>query len=338
MKRFICFLTAVALLCCSSAALAYTKNSDGLYVDSSGNVIDELWDEAGGLYIVNGVGYSIVNADEEEPSSGVQQNEDGSITVESGTIQSDDPSSSGESGHLTQSEWAARWAKYTAANGTTTGTVYLSETGEAIPAEILALGLGRSTIRINKEKLVVPTASLRWDTEAPKEKALAVVTLSKSPKLSYVTLRAKKSQKSFVMGHCNKGRVLRVISTGKTWTMVDDAGIRGYVLTSGLTFYENTPRNYAAGIITVKGKTPSGNYVHVRTSPSGKSGYVRDQETSKAVEYPVGTPITVFAKDEKWCEIDVEGFHCYILTEFVTLQEPLVEPEPEQEPEEDPQD
>ncbi|MBQ3705353.1 MAG: hypothetical protein II888_02755 [Clostridia bacterium] len=340
MRRLLSGLSALVLLCAPGFSLAYTKNADGLYVDDSGQVIADYWDDAAGIYIVEGVGYAITDSDSDtgsssyvpspesssgaitvgssdgaaDPTAGLQHNPDGSVTVESGQIQIDDSSS--ESGpHLTEAEWAARWAKYSAKNGTTTGTVYMDSTGNTFPAEILALGLGRSTIQVDGEKMLVATSSLRWDTEAPDDKLLAVVTPKSQ---SYITLRAKKSKKSFVMGHCDKCKVLRVISTGKTWTMVDDEGVRGYVLTSGLTFYDNQPKQYAAGLITIKGKVPRGDdhTVHVRSSNT--------KGARQIAEYNAGTPVTVFSQDEKWTEIDVDGLHCYILSEFVTLQEPLL--------------
>lgn len=351
MKRILSAVLLLALCAMCASAFAYTRNSDGLYVDGSGKVIEELWDDAGGLYIVNGVGYPIEDANsgsgssytppaassssggamvvnssdgDTDPTAGLQHNADGSVTVESGQIQIADPSDGSSGQHLTQEEWAARWAKYTAANGSTTGTVYMDENGNVFPAEIVTMGLGRSTITVDGREMIVPTSSLKWDTEAPDDKVLAVVTPEKQ---SYLTIRAKKSQKSFVLGHSDKCRVLRVIGTGKTWTFVDDNGIRGYVMTSGLTFYDNSPREYAAGIITVKGKTPSGNTVHVRS--------INKNNSRQIAEYPVGTPVTVFAQDDKWSEIDVEGWHCYILSEFVTLEEPLpaIAAEPEEEKE-----
>ena len=308
MKKLFCCPGRAAILSGCTAALAYPQNSEGLYVDDSGNVIADYWDDAAGLYIVDGVGYPIESSDggyypsygtaasssdggmtvsssdgSEDPTAGMQKNADGSVTVTSGQIQIEDSSSSQGSGHLTQEEWEARWAKYTAANGTTTGTVYLDENGEAHPTEIVTLGLGRSTILIEDQEMLVPTSSLKWDTNAPEDKLLAVVTPAKQ---TYLTLRAKKSQKSFVMGHCDKCRVLRVITTGKTWTMVDDNGVRGYVMTSGLTFFDNSPKQYAAGLITVKGKIVRGNTVHIRSA---------NKNTARQIaEYPVGTPITVF--------------------------------------------
>ena len=338
MKRLLTFVSAL-MLCAHASAASYSKNSDGLYVDSNGQVIEDYWDDAAGIYIVEGVGYDITNADasggssyqepapnssgaitvnssdgSSDPTAGLIKNADGSVTVESGQIQVEAPGTQG-SGHLTEAEWAARWAKYSAANGTTTGTVYMDEQGNTLPAEILALGLGRSTIQVDGQTLIVPTSSLRWETEAPEDKVLAVSTPAKQ---TYLTLRAKKSQKAFVMGHCDKCTVVRVISVGKTWTMVDLDGVRGYVLTSGLTFYDNAPKQYAAGIITINGKTPRGKdfTVHVRSSNTNAARQI--------AEYPTGTPVTVFSQDDKWTEIDVNGLHCYIMNKFVTLQEPLI--------------
>ena len=198
--------------------------------------------------------------------------------------------------------------------GVTTGVAYIDGNGASHPATIETLGLGRSTIVVDGTRMLVPTASIVWDTEAPEDKVLAVVTTTKQ---TYATMRAKKSQKAFVMGHAEKCTVLLVISTGKTWTLIDNQGVRGYVLTSTLTFYDNKPRQYAAGIITVKGKaTTKGSTVHVRSSKSNKARQI--------AEFPVGTPISVFEQDEKWSEVDAGGLHCYILSEFVTLQEPLI--------------
>lgn len=335
MKRILSAVTALALACLCASAAAYSKNSQGLYVDGNGQVIADLWDDAAGIYIVNGVGYPIENSDAPssssssapsssgaitvnssdgaaDPTAGLQKNPDGSVTVQSGQVSAPDAGES--SPHLTEAEWAARWAKYAAKNGVTTGTVYMDDAGNVHPAEITELGIARSTILVDGKKITVPTVSLKWDTEAPADKVLAVCTPSKQ---TYLTLRAKKSQKSFVMGHCEKCRVVRVISTGKTWTFVDDGGVRAYVLTSGLTFYANESRQYAEAIITVKGKTPSGNYVHFRTSPSNKG-----RQSLK--EYPVGTSIAVFSQEGDWSEIEVDGYHCWMLSKFVTLKEPLI--------------
>ena len=297
MKRWIACLLAMGMIATLNTALALSKNGEGLYVDANGNVIDESEDEWGthmpGYYIGEGVAYPIdgdsgsssVPAPSYSSSGGMTVsssdgslnslpdtaiiNPDGSVTLQSGSMQIDAGSDGTGSGHLTEAEWAARLAKANAKLGVTTGVAYIDVNGDPHPATIETLGLGRSTIVVDGTRMLVPTASIVWDTEAPEDKVLAVVTTTKQ---TYATMRAKKSQKAFVMGHAEKCTVLLVISTGKTWTLIDNQGVRGYVLTSTLTFYDNKPRQYAAGIITVKGKaTTKGSTVHVRSSKSNKA-------------------------------------------------------------------
>lgn len=312
---------ALALFVGSTCAASYTKNSEGLYVDGNGQVISELWDDAGGLYIVDGVGYPINDADnnpdytptENESSFSVPQNSDGSITVETGQYAAPGETEGGSGQHLTEEEWAARWAKYSSRLGSTTGTVYRTEDGQVFPVEILSLGLGRSTVQIGQDKFLVPTSSLEWDCEVTEDKVLAVVYPKKQ---GHVTLRAKSSAKAFVMAQAAKCSVARVIRSGKTWSLVDVGGTRGYVYTSTLIFYDNKPRQYTTGTITINGKTPRGAdfTVHVRDA-SSKGGQI--------AEFVPGTPITVFALDNQFYEADVEGLHCYIMKDFVTLDAPL---------------
>ena len=342
MKRWTALAAALLLiLAMGTSALALKTNADGLYVDNSGNVINESDSDWGthmpGYYIGNGVAYpisgdndyssgttaptsssdggmTVTSSDGSQNSlpEGAVINLDGSLTIESGTLGTGEPDSQ-SSGHLTEEEWAARLAKARAKLGVTTGIAYVDDNGVSHPAEIETLGLGRSTVLVDGTRMLVPTSMLVWDTEASEDKRLAVVSTGK---LTYATLRAKKSRKAFVMGHCEKCRVLLVIKTGKTWTMVDDHGVRGYVLTSTLSFYDNKPKQYASGMITIKGRAVSDATVHVRSS--------RQNTARQIAEFPVGTLVTVFSQEGKWSEIDVGGWHCYILSEFLTLQEPLL--------------
>ena len=63
MKKLFFLFSVLALVCSASAALAYRQNGEGLYVDDSGNLIEDYWDDAAGIYIVNGVGYAIESAE-----------------------------------------------------------------------------------------------------------------------------------------------------------------------------------------------------------------------------------------------------------------------------------
>ncbi len=349
MKRYIAGLMGLILL--AVGMLAGTASAD--------NIVRTTWkdDETGDTYVdefnyttnqatttvtdakgnVESYTYSIESVSDNtntntttgsSPSSTSNEtvkNADGSITVVSKDQTDADYSNvdtsnsnttsedSSSSGGLTQEEWEARMAKAISANGSLTETVYRDANGNIWPVQVEYMGLGRSSVIVNGEKCLVPTSSLTWVTDAPDNKLLAVVTTEKQ---SYVTMRAKKSQKSFVMNHCEKCQVMRVISTGKTWTMVDCNGMRGYVLTSGLTFYDNAPKEYVAGVVTFRGKTTSRNMIHIRSGTTGSSRQLQ--------EFSCGTPLTIFSRSDKWCEVDVGGWHAYIKSEFVTMDEGAV--------------
>ena len=211
--------------------------------------------------------------------------------------------SPGEGGN--DAAWAVGMARAAAANGSYTPTYYTDPEGNTTEVSVVYMGLARSMIVLDGKKVMVETHTLRWDTEAPENKVLAVVTAK-----NYARLRAKTSSKSLVMDKCYAGQVMRVLGTGKTWTFVDYRGIRGYVLTSSLSFHKNEPREYRTGWVATKsGHTYGNSTVHVRNTPTGK----------QREEYPVGTPITIFEDDGKWCHIEVEGHNCYIKSEFVLV-------------------
>jgi len=310
----------LALVLLSASALANT----GVEYDEEGGVWD--WDHGtytppGGTPVSiteNGVSESSGNNTTVENSDGsitiitgdqdIQVNEDGSITVESGQIQIIEPES--ESPGLTQEEWEARMQRAQEKNGTYTYTVYHAPDGIIHEVQVIYVGLGRSMVLLNGAETLVNTWDLSWETEAPADKVLAVVS---APKNGYANLRSKSSKKAFIMDHCITNKVVRVLATGKNWTKVDYAGMRGYVSTSSLTFYANEPRQYETAKISVKGRTKGTDTVYIRSAAKNNSRHLQD--------YVLGTPLTVFSKDGKWCEVDVEGWHCYILSNYVTYDE-----------------
>ncbi len=327
-KVISCFLALAFLLACCGFSLA----DSGIEYDEDGGV----WNFDTGVYTApDGKTYAIENDDAASSSgsssagvtgaasaasggmtvtdsSGVEipRNADGSITVESGQIQIQDDQPQG-SGGLTQDEWEARMRKAIERNGDYTETWYFGAEKEPIPVEVLYVGLGRSRIAYAGEQFMVNTCDLAWAMDVPAEQALAVVNANRA---GYAALRANTSTKSFVMDHCITGSVVRVLSSGKNWTKVDYRGTRGYVLTSSLVFHSNSLRSYETGKICIDGRTTGRSTINIRANAKNNSRILGD--------YVLGTPLTIFTRNDKWCEVDVEGWHCYILTEYVSLEEP----------------
>jgi len=141
--------------------------------------------------------------------------------------------------------------------------------------------------------------------------SVQVLAVVDANRVGYAALRANTSTKSFILDHCTTGRVVRVLSTGKNWTKIDYDGMRGYVLTSSLEFYPNAIRSYETGLIAYEGRTTGKSTINIRANAKNNSRILGD--------YVLGTPLTIFERDDKWCEVDVAGWHCYILTEYVSL-------------------
>ena len=114
------------------------------------------------------------------------------------------------------------------------------------------------------------------------------------------------------MCHVTTNRVLRVINTGKNWTLVDiDDGPRGFIATRYLTFYPNVAMQYESAKLAVNGKLKGKNPVWIRAEDNNKG--------RRVAQYDPGTPLTVYAQNSKWTEVDVGGYHGYILTKYVLL-------------------
>ena len=205
--------------------------------------------------------------------------------------------------------WQVGMAKAAVKNGTYTPTFYHDAEGKETEVTVVSVGLARSTIVLNGEQAFVDTDTLTWETKAPENKVLAVVKAKR-----YARMRVQPTGKALIMDKCENGMILRVLDTDKNWTFVDYNGLRGYVMTSMLTFYPNEHREYRTGRITTKSGHVKGSVtVHVRNLAKNK----------QMEEYPVGTPLTVFEEDEKWCQVELNGHLCYIKREFMRFDEEL---------------
>ena len=203
-------------------------------------------------------------------------------------------------------------------NGGYTPTVYRDENGVETPVDVVYMGLSRSMVTINGEKQLVETWRLSWETKAPEDKVLAVVH---SPKNSAdVKFHEKKSTKSTNLNKVMTNRVVRVIEYDKNWTLVDidDPEMpRGYISTSYLEFLPNIPMPYRSAKVSAAGKTKGNDTVWIRADDKDNSRHL--------VEFKLGTPLTVYAQNDKWAEVDVGGYHAFILARHVTMDDSAAE-------------
>ena len=255
-------------------------------------------------------GAMVIDTGEADPLAGMQKNEDGSITIESGQGGVDieiEPTRA----PLTAEEWEDLLNRSDARNGSYTATFYTDPVSGAVSeVQVVYMGIGRSMIMLNGQQTLVSTVNLNWATEAPEDKVLAVIN---TPKNGYAWLRMKPNTKitTAKIEQCRLDKVVRVISTGKRWTFIDYDGRRGYVQTSSLEFFANDHTDFQAGLISVKGKTSGRETCNIRS---------RDDKHRVLADYPQGTPVTVFDVIEDFAQIDVCGWHCTINTKYLTLE------------------
>jgi hypothetical protein len=251
----------------------------------------------------------------------VVHNPDGSITI---IPDDDEENPGGETVELPPpdptrppvegEDWADALEGVANLNGAETPTYWTDPvTGETVPVTVVYMGIGRSMVILNEEKTLVNTVDLKWQTEAPEDRVLAVVD---APRVGYAWLRKQPNNKitNLKIMQVRTDSVVRVISSGDNWTMVDYNGMRAYVKTSALEFFNNDHTEFDSGVVSVKGRITGKDTVHVRS---------RDDGCRDLGEYKIGTPVTVFDIIDEWAEVDIGGWHCRILAKYVTLEREL---------------
>ena len=314
-RRIFPLLILCVLLLFCAAALAVTET------DEEGGV----WDYDAGTYTApDGTVYPITpeGVPEEDTGSSGQNsdsgsggtNADGGVEVTSGEGGTDQTGGTGDPdptrAPLEGADWQAVLDKAAARNGRETPTVWTDPaTGETTEVEVAYMGLGRSMIKLDGTNTMVNTVDLKWQTEAPEDKVLAIITPKNS---TYCWLYAKPNKKitTAKLDQCARDTVDRVIGTGNTWTMIDYYGMRGYVRTAALEFCYNDHVDFESGVVSVKGRIKGKDTAWT---------YYRAGNHNVIEEYKLGTPLAVFDVLDKWAEVDIGGRHCYIKSDHFTL-------------------
>lgn len=186
---------------------------------------------------------------------------------------------------------------------------FMLEDGSMECAEMISAGTVHSLVELNGEKTYVDTCRLMYEIdEVPDERRYAMINAQKS---GYATLFNRASSKSDVVGRFMTNRICLVLDVGEKFTRiwVDDSV--GYIATSSLIFLEGRGENLVTAQVSYNGKTKSGNRINIHMNGKNKSRILED--------LPCGTHMTVFSTTEDgWTEIEANGWHAWILSEYVT--------------------
>lgn len=210
-------------------------------------------------------------------------------------------------------KWSRAMSLAYAHNGSTQTYYKSDDDGSEMQVTVLYMGLVRSRVILDGEKKMVETWRLSWDTEAPDDKVLAVVAPNDAAE---VRMLATDNAKSTVLTRVPTNRVVQVIKVGKNWTLVDindNETPRGYIATDVLDFYPQMQLTYRSALLSAAGRTKGSDPVWIRAAASGNA--------RRIIQFDLGEPLTVYCENEQgWCEVDVHGYHAFILNDFVTYE------------------
>ncbi len=222
-------------------------------------------------------------------------------------------------------KWSRAMSLAYAHNGSTQTYYQNDDDGSEVPVTVVYMGLVRSMVILDGEKQMVETWRLSWDTEAPDEKVLAVIAPNNAAE---VRMLATDSVKATVLARIPTNRVVQVIKTGKNWTLVDTNDSetpRGYISTDVLDFYPQMQLTYRSALLSAAGRTRGSDPVWIRAKANGNA--------RRITQFDLGEPLTVYCENEQgWCEVDVHGYHAFILKDFVTYENEAAETAAEETP------
>ena len=182
------------------------------------------------------------------------------------------------------------------------------EDGTEIPVILQELGSAQCVVFDGENLLTVATADLRWATVDPVEdhQRLAMIY---APKTGKATLRASASTSAKSLGQCQEGRLVVVLKVGSTFTRVLYEGQEGCVLTDALAFLGVVPKDsVTAATLSYNGRTDTSATISVYTAETAKR---------KIDQWRVGNEVIVLNRGEQWSEIELEGWHGWVKTEYL---------------------
>ncbi len=196
--------------------------------------------------------------------------------------------------------------------------LYVVHGDEKIPVTMVELGLARSRVLYNDQEITVATDSLFWETNAAENERLGIIYAPKSGKVS---LRKTAKTGSMILEKVVIGTIVRVFDIQSKTTGVYVGDKAGYVLNSALKLLEPVS-TYTTGHLTYKGSLTNTHRINF---------YSQAKESSKKIKgVRAGAAVTILSEKGTWVELDLDGYHGYILSKFVTPDEtvePLTGPE-----------
>lgn len=169
--------------------------------------------------------------------------------------------------------------------------ITLKQDGIDTEVDMLIPGVVNSTIRLNGNENVVPTALLSWDA-GEAEHPLARIY---APKNGVASVYARDDGKGGVIKKFKTGSIVLVLGKSGKYTKVFGESTVGYVITSALEFSDIVTD---AQEMTVTRRA----YLHLVARESGH----------RLAELPEGTVVHLIEEKKQWAQVEYQGFVGYV--------------------------
>lgn len=171
-------------------------------------------------------------------------------------------------------------------------TITLNLAAENTPeVEMVLPGLAQSTVRLEGEETIVPTADLSWEADGA-EHPLAVIY---APKSGLASLYARDEGKGGVIKKLKTGSVVLVMGQSGKYTKVYGEDMVGYVITSALNLCD--PCANAEDAVLLRKAN-----LRLAAQDNGR----------KLIEMPAGAVVYLIGVKGKWAQVEYEGFVGYV--------------------------
>ncbi len=181
----------------------------------------------------------------------------------------------------------------------------LKVTRQGTTVDLKTIGSWQSVIRSGGRDVTVPSSELEWESSADVRFAYIY-----APTAGRVNRRMAGRAKASIIDKIPTGRIVMVFEKNDAWSGVYYDGLTGYVQNSTLRFIENAEASKATATLSYKGDT------HVTTKVTMRSG--ASQSSRAVVGLRPGMAVTVFSLGKTWSEVEVNGYHGFVLTVHLT--------------------
>lgn len=187
---------------------------------------------------------------------------------------------------------------------------------------VTQLGLSMCRIAVAGGEGYIPSKYLTFAAVSDSE-TFCVVGAKSSGKL---TLREDETTQSKSLGVFPNGTVAITLKTGDVFTYVYAGGKVGYLLTKHLTFF--SAREPAQGLVMIYNPKDEDKPINVKLRLQAQKNGL------EAGEHPTGLILAALEQGETWCEVEFNGLHGYMMTQYLREQDSFeaAEPEPTTEP------